>query len=260
MSLAELDIARHRADNPSPMTLSGTNTWVVAREPAFVIDPGPALAEHIAAVADDVRGRGGLGGVAITHSHIDHVEGLGALLARCGAAPVGGAGPAWEKPLSDGQSFGPLVARATPGHSADHLAYVSATACFTGDAVLGEGSVFIAPEPGALVAYMEALRRLRELELDVLCPGHGPPIDAPRAKLDEYLAHREDRERSLLAALDRGLRDPDELLDAAWDDAPAVLRPAAALTLTAHLHKLSEEDRLPADVRWPALPGAPDGR
>jgi glyoxylase-like metal-dependent hydrolase (beta-lactamase superfamily II) len=257
MSLAELDIARHRADNPGALTLSGTNAWVLGREPAFVIDPGPALADHVAAVADDVRGRGGLGGVAITHSHIDHVEGLAGLLERCGPAPTAGAGSRWDTRLADGARFGPLVARATPGHADDHLAYVSAGACFTGDAVLGEGSVFVAPEPGALVAYLDALRRLRELDLQVLCPGHGPLIPDPRAKLDEYLAHREDRERRLLAALGRGLRDPDELLDVVWDDVPPELRAPAALTLTAHLHKLAEEGRLPADVVWPAPPRGP---
>ncbi|TMK42381.1 MAG: MBL fold metallo-hydrolase [Actinobacteria bacterium] len=253
--LAELDIARHRAENPSALTLSGTNTWVLGRQPAFVIDPGPALAEHLAAVAEDVAGRGGLGGVAITHSHVDHVEGLAGLLERCGPAPTAGAGSGWDTQLTDGGRFGPLVARSTPGHADDHLAYLSAGACFTGDAVLGEGSVFVAPEPGALAGYLDALRGLRELDLQVLCPGHGPPIADPRAKLDEYLAHREDRERRLLGALDRGLRDPDELLDVVWDDAPAELRPPAALTLTAHLHKLAEEGRLPADVVWPALPG-----
>jgi hypothetical protein len=82
----------------------------------------------------------------------------------------------------------------------------------------------------------------------VLCPGHGPYVRDPAAKLDGYIAHRLDRERRLVEALDSGLRTRDELLDAAWPDAPAELRPAAALTLAAHLEKLSEEGRLPSDV------------
>ena len=78
--------------------------------------------------------------------------------------------------------------------------------CFTGDTVLGEGSVFIAPGEGSLSAYLDSLRRLRELDLEVLCPGHGPYVWDPAAKLDEYISHRLDRERRLLEALDSGLR------------------------------------------------------
>ena len=113
--------------------------------------------------------------------------------------------------------------------------------CFTGDAVLGEGSVFIAPDPGALAGYLDGLRGLRERDLDVLCPGHGPPIWDPRAKLDEYIDHRLERERLLLAALAAGRRSTAELLDAAWSDVPAELRPVAAVSLRAHLDKLEDE-------------------
>src|SRR5206468_4281328 len=112
---------------------------------------------------------------------------------------------------------------------------------FCGDTVLGEGSVFIPPGGGSLTRYLESLRRLQRLDLAVLCPGHGPVVWDPKAKLAEYLAHRLDRERRLVEALDEGLRSRDELLDAVWDDAPAVLRPAAALTLEAHLDKLEGE-------------------
>jgi glyoxylase-like metal-dependent hydrolase (beta-lactamase superfamily II) len=112
--------------------------------------------------------------------------------------------------------------------------------------VLGQGSVFVT---GRLREYLAALERLRGLGLAVLCPGHGPPVWDPDAKLGEYLAHRAERERKLLAALDAGARTEDELLDAAWADAPAALRPAAALTLRAHAGKLADEGRLPADVR-----------
>jgi glyoxylase-like metal-dependent hydrolase (beta-lactamase superfamily II) len=94
-----------------------------------------------------------------------------------------------------------------------------------------------------LAGYLDGLRRLRELDLAVLCPGHGDPIWDVAAKLDAYIEHRLDRERRLLAALDRGLRTEDELLDAAWDDAPANLRPFAAASLRAHLEKLRVEGR-----------------
>src|SRR5262249_38325440 len=86
VSLASLDIARVRADNPSPLTLSGTNTWVVGRDPAWVIDPGPLLDPHLDAVTREVAARGGAGGIAITHTHADHVEGADALAARLGVS------------------------------------------------------------------------------------------------------------------------------------------------------------------------------
>ena len=233
MNLADHDVALIRADNPSPLTLSGTNTWVVGR---WVVDPGPALEAHLDAVAAEVAARGGAEGIAVTHDHEDHVEGLGALLARLGDVPVvsarGGA--------ADGDVFGPLRVLALPGHSDDSLAFVAGRAAFVGDAVLGEGSVFVSAE---LAAYLDGLRRLRDLDLAVLCPGHGPPIWDVRAKLDGYLEHRLERERRLLAALERGLRSEDELLDAAWDDAPPELRPFAAVSLRAHLEKLRAEGR-----------------
>jgi glyoxylase-like metal-dependent hydrolase (beta-lactamase superfamily II) len=231
--LADHDVALVRAGNPGPLTLTGTNTWVVGR---WVVDPGPALDAHLDAVAAEVAARGGAEGIAVTHEHADHVEGLGGLLSRVGDVPVvsarGGA--------RDGDVHGPLRVLALPGHSDDHLAFVAGRAAFVGDAVLGEGSVFVS---GQLAAYLDGLRRLRELDLAVLCPGHGPPIWDVRAKLDGYLEHRLDRERRLLEALRRGLRSEDELLDAAWADAPPELRPVAALSLRAHLEKLRAEGR-----------------
>jgi glyoxylase-like metal-dependent hydrolase (beta-lactamase superfamily II) len=230
---------RIRAGNPSPLTLTGTNTWVVGRDPAWVVDPGPALDAHLDAVAAAVRERGGAGGIAVTHGHSDHVEGVDGLLARLGGdVPVGAAAA-----LADGDRFGPFDVLALPGHADDHLVFVAGRAAFTGDAVLGAGSVFVS---GRLREYLDGLRRLRALDLEVICPGHGDEVRDPAATLDRYVAHRLDRERRLVAALEAGLRSEDELLDAAWDDAPAQLRPAAAITLRAHLEKLREEGRLPA--------------
>jgi glyoxylase-like metal-dependent hydrolase (beta-lactamase superfamily II) len=234
-----VDLAAHgielvRADNPGPLTLSGTNTWIVGR---WVVDPGPALDAHLDAVAAAVGARGGTEGIALTHDHADHVEGVDGLLARVGGdVPVvsarGGA--------VYGDVAGPLRVLALPGHSDDHLAFVAGRAAFTGDAVLGEGSVFVASQ---LAAYLQGLRALRALDLDVLCPGHGPPVWDVTAKLDGYLEHRAERERLLVSALERGLRTEDELLDAAWGDAPAELRQFALLSLRAHLEKLRLEGR-----------------
>jgi glyoxylase-like metal-dependent hydrolase (beta-lactamase superfamily II) len=249
--LARLDIALVRADNPGPYTLSGTNTWVVGRDPAWIVDPGPELPAHVEAVATEVAERGGAGGIAVTHDHEDHVEGLLALRERLGRPPVAARRYAADVRLADGERFGPFEAYAVPGHAPDHLAFVAGGACFTGDAVLGEGSVFVAEDLGS---YLAALERLRALPLDVICPGHGPPVWDPQAKLDEYLAHRRERERKLLEALADGLLEEDELLDAVWDDAPEALRPAAAVTLGAHRAKLEAEGRWPRPGDAPPAP------
>jgi glyoxylase-like metal-dependent hydrolase (beta-lactamase superfamily II) len=244
-----------RADNPGPFTLSGTNTWIVGGGPAWLVDPGPAIDRHIEAIVSEIGRRDGLGGIALTHDHHDHSDAVPAIRARFPDAPLAtGRGPA-DVRLTDGLEFGPLRACATPGHAPDHFAFVTGRAALTGDAVLGEGSVFIAPDPGALAGYLAGLRRLRELDLDVLAPGHGPVVADPAAKLDEYIAHRLDRERRLVGALDDGARSVDELVDAVWSEVPEMLRPAATVTLAAHLDKLADEGRLPDGVQRPALDG-----
>jgi glyoxylase-like metal-dependent hydrolase (beta-lactamase superfamily II) len=194
----------------------------------WIVDPGPNLPSHLSAIRRATNGS--IEGVLLTHSHADHAE----------AAPLLDA-PVWLP--SDGDVIGPFRAVATPGHSADSVCLVMEGVCFTGDTVLGEGSVFIAPGEGSMSAYLDSLRRLRSLDLEVLCPGHGPYVWDPAAKLDSYISHRLDRERRLVEALEAGLRTEDELLDAAWPEVPAPLRDAAALTLRAHMEKFSEEGR-----------------
>jgi glyoxylase-like metal-dependent hydrolase (beta-lactamase superfamily II) len=224
-------VRRVRASNSSALTLDGTNTYVVGR---WVVDPGPDDSDHLAAVREAATE--GIEGVVLTHGHEDHAEGAPSL-----KVPVFRPG--------DGESAGPFTAIGTPGHSQDSVCLIwNERICFPGDTVLGTGSVFIAPGEGSLAAYLESLRRLRALPLEVLCPGHGPYVWDPAAKLDEYIEHRLDRERRLLEALDAGLRSQDELLDSAWSDAPAELRYFAGLSLASHLEKLSEEGRLPPDV------------
>lgn len=245
------------------MTLSGTNTYLVGR-PAWVIDPGPADGQHLEQVWSAAKARGGIAGIALTHRHLDHAESAPALSERSGAPlaasrpTVAGDGGAFREPelpglepdvvLREGDSFGPLQVLETPGHSADHVSFKAEKVLFCGDTVLGEGSVFIPPGGGSLASYLVSLRKLERLELTALCPGHGPVVWEPREKIRQYIEHRLERERRLVAALERGLRRRDELLDEVWDDAPAALRPAAALTLEAHLDKLATEGRLPEDV------------
>jgi glyoxylase-like metal-dependent hydrolase (beta-lactamase superfamily II) len=259
LRLADQDVIGIRADNPGPFSLSGTNSWIVGRDPAWLIDPGPQLTEHLDALDAELARRGGLGGMAVTHDHLDHVGGLPEMRARHPDARVGGARANVDVRLGDGDRFGPLEVLALPGHAPDHLVFLSHGVAFTGDAVLGQGSVFIAPDPGALSAYLAGLERLRRRHPALICPAHGPVVKDPEAKLSEYIAHRLDRERRLLAALAEGQRTVDALLDSVWSDAPAALRPAAAVTLAAHLDKLADEGRLPAGVErpsgWPSAAG-----
>jgi len=251
MELPGKDTVGLRAANPGAFTLSGTNTWVVGRDPAWVIDPGPALDQHLDAVSEEILARGGLGGIALTHDHADHTEAVPRMRERFPAARLGASRGVVDERLADGDRFGPLTALATPGHAPDHLAYVADEVAFTGDAVLGEGSVFVYPDPGALKDYLTGLERLRAHKLDFIAPGHGPPVTDPKTKLEQYISHRLDRERRLIAALGDGLRSVDDLLERVWHDAPPQLRPAAAVTLAAHLDKLEEEGRLPEGVQRP---------
>jgi glyoxylase-like metal-dependent hydrolase (beta-lactamase superfamily II) len=251
--LAERDIALVRADNPGPLTLTGTNSWVVGRDPAWVVDPGPAQEDHIARLGEAIATRGGLGGVALTHGHADHSEAAATIAAAHGAPLAAGSGEV-DIGLLEGERVGPFEVVHTPGHAPDHFTLVACDACFSGDAVLGRGSVFVAPSEGSLVAYLAALERLSvRSDFTIICPGHGPVVADGHGKLREYIEHRLERERALVAALDGGLRATDELLDAAWSDVPGTLRPAAAVTLAAHLDKLSGEGRLPEGVQRPDL-------
>src|SRR3954447_13236438 len=151
-------ITRVRADNASPLTLDGTNTYLVGH---WVVDPGPDDERHLTAIVDAAGGA--VAGIVLTHDHSDHSEGAPALAERTGAEVLRPDG---------GDRVGPFEAIATPGHSPDHVALLAGTALFTGDAVLGTGSVFIQPGEGSLSAYIDSLRRLRELEVEAILPGH----------------------------------------------------------------------------------------
>jgi glyoxylase-like metal-dependent hydrolase (beta-lactamase superfamily II) len=249
--LRHYDILRVRAQNPGALTLSGTNTWLIGRGPTWIVDPGPLLEDHLARLSAAIESRGGLGGVALTHDHQDHCEAVKALLEEHPAPLAGGRG-AVDVKLGDGIRFGPFEAVPTPGHAADHFALIADGACFTGDAVLGEGSVFISPYRGAMSGYLLALTRLRLREdFNVLCPGHGAPVWDAQAKLEEYVSHRIDRENQLIMALGEGRRSVQELLQAVWPGLPEQLQALATATLAAHLDKLEDEQILPPGVERP---------
>ena len=223
------------------MTLEGTNTYLVGRDPAVVIDPGPADPAHIDAIRKAGEGRGGIGTVLLTHDDADHLAGVEPL----GIEPA--------RP-SDGEVVAGLTAIATPGHAVEHHSFLlpdgEGFACFCGDLILGRGSTIVGPRElgGSLADYMDSLRRLQALDLTVLYPGHGPEVDDPRAKIAEYIAHRQDREDRLVAALERGQRSKAALLAEVWDDVPPELRGPAGIAMEAHLEKLADEGRLPPDL------------
>ena len=230
------EIVRVVAPNPGPMTLEGTNTYLYGSGPCVVIDPGPDDAGHLNAVRTAAEDRGGIGLVLLTHGHGDHSEGAGRLEAEV-VLP------------EEGEEHGGLRAIATPGHAPDHVCLMTDDGvCFSGDLVLGSGSTFVPPDGGSLSAYMDSLRRMQAEPIELICPGHGPWITEPTAKLAEYVEHREMRERRLLAALERGERSRKALLAEAWSDVPVELRPAAEMVMQAHLDKLATEGRVATDL------------
>jgi glyoxylase-like metal-dependent hydrolase (beta-lactamase superfamily II) len=240
-------IVRVLAPNPGLRELEGTNTWVVGRWPAAVIDPAVDDARHLGEV---LEAAGRVGAILLTHDHPDHAPGAGTLAAMTGA-PVYAARQAegWRR-LRDGQEIRlpgvRLRAIATPGHAPDHVAFFleGDRALFTGDAVLGRGTSVIDPPEGDLAQYLRSLRRLRELRPRTIYPGHGPVVLDAMAKLEEYLAHREERERQVLEGLAEGPRTPEELVPSIYAGYPAELHPLAARSVLAHLLKLEAEGRV----------------
>jgi glyoxylase-like metal-dependent hydrolase (beta-lactamase superfamily II) len=186
--------------------------------------------------------------VLVTHDHPDHAPGASAF-AKLVGAPLLAARLDGARPLRDGQVVRAgevaLTVIATPGHTADHLAFwePSERALFTGDTVVGKGTSFIDSPGGDLAQYLRSLRRLQELGPRTIYPGHGPVVlDAP-GKLDEYIAHRAEREQQILAALADGPATIETLVATIYDGYPVEVRPLAASSVLAHLRKLEAEGR-----------------
>jgi glyoxylase-like metal-dependent hydrolase (beta-lactamase superfamily II) len=244
--MGDLAVRRVLAPNPSVYTLEGTNTWIVGRGPAIVIDPGPDLPEHLQEVA---READRVAAVLVTHDHPDHAPGAAALAERVGA-PVFAFRLAGAERLRAGQHVTAdgvdLAVVHTPGHTSDHLAFfeASAGALFTGDAVVGRGTTFIDPPDGDLPAYLRSLRRMLDLGPRTIYPGHGPVVLRAPQKLREYLDHRQEREDQVLAELARGPRTIDEIVAAVYAEHAPDVRTLAARSVLAHLLKLEREGRV----------------
>lgn len=251
------------APNPSPMTLDGTNTWLIA-EPdarrALVVDPGPDHEDHLRRVAEEARARDlEVAAVLLTHGHADHSAGA-TRFARLTGAPVRALDPAHrlgEEGLGEGDVVDldglELRVVATPGHSGDSLCFhlPADGALLTGDTVLGRGTTIIADD-GRLGDYLTSLDRLRVLadstQLRQLLPGHGPLLDDPLGVLDYYIDHRRERLAQVEAALTAGDRSAMEVVRRVYGDVDESLWPAAEHSVRAQLDYLRARGATPPGV------------
>jgi glyoxylase-like metal-dependent hydrolase (beta-lactamase superfamily II) len=243
--------SRLLAPNPGPMTLDGTNSWVL-REPGgeacVVVDPGPLENGHVDSLAD----LGPIELIVLTHGHFDHSEAAPRLHQLTGA-PVVARDPSLcidAEPLSIATGRTAVAGLdwltvLTPGHTSDSVCLLleADRALLTGDTVLGRGTAVVAHPDGRLRDYLDSLQRLRDLaasEVSVVLPGHGPVLDKPVAVLDYYLAHRLERLEQVRAAVDAGDQDASAIVRRVYADVDEVLWPAAKLSVLAQLDYLRE--------------------
>lgn len=276
--MTETQVRLIRAPNPSAMTHSGTNTWLLSKGHAVaVIDPGPDLAAHQAAILAALNARERIAAILVTHAHLDH-SALAPALSRATGAPVLAFGPAGsgqsalmtrlqaqgltgggegldhgftpDRHLADGETLhlGDLRIEAlhTPGHSANHLCFATAGLLFSGDLAMGWASSLVSPPDGDMGAYMASLRRLMARDWRQMLPGHGPVVDDPRARLQDLYRHREAREAEVLAALAPAPADAATLTRAIYHDTPPALLPAAERNILGHLLDLEDRNHITA--------------
>jgi glyoxylase-like metal-dependent hydrolase (beta-lactamase superfamily II) len=257
------------AHNPSPMTGSGNNTYLLAGANgiAALVDAGVGEPMHLSELASALSSRSArLARVFVTHFHRDHAQGAPAIAAAHPHVTFekypwpeedSQYSVAW-RPLADGDEVTAgdetLTVLHTPGHSPDHVAlwHMASRSIFTGDLVVSGSSVMIhASRGGNLSDYMRSLERVRALNAARLLPAHGPVVDDPAALLTAYIEHRLDRERQVLAALKAGRDDVRSIAEYIYDGLDPALMPAARENVRAHLEKL-KLDRIAAETagRW----------
>jgi glyoxylase-like metal-dependent hydrolase (beta-lactamase superfamily II) len=263
-------LRRILAPNPSPMTFRGTNTYIVGQTDLAVIDPGPDNAAHLAAILAACGPGQRITHILVTHAHVDHSP-LARALSRATGAPVlaygdaqagrsavmeslaqaglagGGegvdAGFVPDACLADGAtvtgSDWQLQAIWTPGHFGNHLCFAMGDILFTGDLVMGWASSLVSPPDGDLTDFMASCRRLRARADRLYLPGHGAPVTDPAARIDWLITHREAREAAILEALQAAPATAETLARQIYTETPAMLLPAAARNVFAHLVDLT---------------------
>lgn len=276
MVMLEPGLRRITAPNPSPMTLHGTNTYLVGEGEVVVIDPGPALPAHLDAILAGLTSGERIGAILVTHSHRDHSP-LARHLAQRTGAPVMAAGPSdWgrsttmaalaaqgavgggegvdpdfapDERISDGERitgpWGEIAVLHTPGHMANHLSFAWRGALFTGDLVMGWSTSLVSPPDGDMGAFMRSCARLSGRTDRVYFPGHGPAVDTPQDRVAALIAHRQSREADILATLENEPSMTASALAAQiYTGLAPTLLPAAARNVLAHLIDLYERKRV----------------
>jgi hydroxyacylglutathione hydrolase len=245
------------APNPSPYTGPGTNTWImVDRDLCLILDPGPVIASHRASIHAAVENLTPVG-VLVTHTHPDHAPMANPLAAELGVPAYGHApGPEFSPDirLAEGDTVwlgsDAVTALHTPGHTKDHLCYRWGEVLFTGDHIMGGSTVMVED----MTAYLASLRRLEAMNFARLHPGHGDTIDNPTEVIGNYLVHRLERERQVVAAVNGGATTVGAVVEVVYAEVDPELHSLAAFSVEAHLLKLAEEGMVmlgatPAD-RW----------
>lgn len=241
------------ANNPGTLTGPGNNTYLLDGAETTLIDAGVGHASHIDAIAAHLGGRA-LVRVLVTHGHPDHASGVPALRTRWPGIEackwLADPEPGW-RPLRDNERVRAgdtwLSVVHTPGHAPDHVCFWQSDTreVYCGDMMTATTTIMVPPAAGggSLRAYLHSLRRLAELQPATAWPGHGPVITRPVERINEYLAHRAERERQVVACLDAGVTDIDAIVTSVYTETPRALWPAARLTVEALLEKLREDGR-----------------
>ena len=259
------DILRLRAPNPSPMTFTGTNTYLLGTRRLIVMDPGPDHAGHRAAILAAAAGRP-IDAILVTHTHLDHSPGARPLAAETGAEVLafgtmdagksqvmqdlsragtlgGGEGRdeafTPDRTLSDGETLThegqTLTALHTPGHLGNHLCFLRGDTAFSGDHIMGWATSLVSPPDGDLTDFMASCRKLAATGVTRLLPGHGEPVEDAQSRIAEIIAHRQGREAQITEALAKGPATATTLTAAIYTDVAPALLPMAERNVLAHL-------------------------